>query len=65
MTRRRFIRKLMKSGAVVFSGVYAFARTRSARKAKPRRFSRAFRVARYPGPLKPLGNIDVQSKWSG
>ena len=31
----------------------------------PRRFLRAKPMAKYPGPLKPLGNITSQSKWSG
>ncbi|OHB75939.1 MAG: hypothetical protein A2Z25_17325 [Planctomycetes bacterium RBG_16_55_9] len=65
VTRRKFIRKLVRSCLVVPAGVYVFARTKPARKSKLRKFVRAFRATGYPGPVKPLGNIDVQSKWSG
>ena len=65
VTRRKFVRKLVKSCSVIFVGIGALIRSLSARKPKRRTFLRAFRVAEYPGPVKALGHIDTHSKWSG
>jgi hypothetical protein len=60
MTRRKFIRKLIKAGSPIVVGVLWLAK-----KTSPRKFVRAFRVKKYPGPLKPLQDISKQGKWSG
>ncbi len=60
MTRRKFIRKLIKAGSAIAVGVLWLAK-----KTSPRKFVRAFRVEKYPGSLKPLRDISKQSKWSG
>ncbi len=60
MTRRKFIRKLIKTGsAIVVGASWLISR------ASPRKFIWAARVKKYPGPLKPLGDISKQGKWSG
>lgn len=59
MTRRKFFQKLIKASFVVAVGALC-----RAGKAAPRKFVRAVRVKKYPGPLKPLRNICEQSKWS-
>ncbi len=60
MTRRKFIRKLMKAGSVIaVSASWLISR------ASPRKFIWAVRVKKYPGSLKPLRDISEQSKWSG
>jgi len=60
MTRRKFIRKLMGAGsAIVVSASWLIT------KASPRKFIRAVRLKKYPGSIKPLGDISKQSKWSG
>ena len=60
MTRRKFIRKLIKAGSAIVVGTWWLAR-----KADPRKFVRAVKLNKYPGSLKPLQNIHKQSKWSG
>jgi hypothetical protein len=60
MTRRKFIRKLIKAGSAIVVGISWLAKNTS-----PRKFVRAFRVEKYPGPLKPLQDISKQGKWSG
>ena len=60
MTRRKFIRKLIKASSVIVVGVLWLAKN-----ATQRKFVRAFRVKKYPGSLKPLRDISEQSKWSG
>ncbi len=60
MTRRKFIRKLIKAGSAIIAGGWWLAK-----KATPRKFVRAARLKKYPGSLKPLGDIHKQSKWSG
>jgi hypothetical protein len=60
MTRRKFIRKLIKASSVIVVGISWLAKN-----ATPRKFVRAFRVKKYPGSLKPLRDISEQSKWSG
>ena len=59
MTRRKFIDKFIKTGLAIAAGVWWRA------KATSRKFVRALRPDRYPGPLKPLKDIDKQGKWSG
>ena len=58
MTRRKFIQVLAKAGAGIVAGVLWIARA-------PRRFLRALPVKKYPGFLKPLGDIHRPGKWSG
>ena len=60
MTRRKFIRKLIKAGSPIIVGVLWLAKNTT-----PRKFVRAIRVKKYPGPLKPLRDISKQGKWSG
>jgi len=60
MTRRKFIRKLIETGSAI-----AFISAWLISKVSPRKFIRAVRVKKYPGHLKPLGDIFGQSKWSG
>jgi len=60
MTRRKFIQKVIEALSAVIIGTCWLAK-----KASPRRFVRALRVKKYPGSLKPLDNIEKQSKWSG
>jgi len=60
MTRRKFIRKLIKAGSVI-----AFGASWLISKASPRKFIWAVRVKKYPGHLKPLRDISKQGKWSG
>ena len=60
MTRRKFIQELIKGGAAIIVGVCWIAK-----KASPRRFVWASRLKKYPGSLKPLQDVNKQSKWSG
>ncbi len=60
MTRRKFTQKLITAATVVIGGASWIAN-----KASPRKFVRALRIKKYPGSLKPLGDISQQSKWSG
>ncbi len=60
MTRRKFIQELLKVGAAVIVGVSWLAE-----KTSPRRFVRALGLKKYPGVVRPLRNINEQSKWSG
>ncbi len=60
MTRRKFIHQLIKAGSAVALGFSWLGRNVS-----PRKFIRAYQAKKYPGPLKPLGKIFKQSKWSG
>jgi len=73
MTRRKFVRKLIKVCSVVIAGTSALAVTgrrlwnnsRITKKVKSRKCLRAIGVRGYPGPLKPLQDICEQGKWSG
>ena len=58
MTRRKFIQVLAKTGTAIVAGVLWIA-------SAPRRFVRALPVKKYPGSLKPLGDICGPGKWSG
>jgi len=60
MTRRKFIKKLIKACSPIIAGACWLAR-----KAAPRRFLRAVRLKKYPGSLRPLGDIGKQGRWSG
>jgi len=60
MTRRKFIRKLITAGSAI-----AVSASWLVSKATPRRFLWAVREKKYPGSLKPLGDISKQGKWSG
>ena len=60
MTRRKFIQKLVKAGSAVIVGAWWLAK-----KAAPRKFMWAVKLKKYPGSLRPLGDIGKQSKWSG
>ena len=60
MTRREFIQSLIGIAAAAVVGIEWLAK-----KAVPRKFVQAGRVEKYPGSLKPLGDIHKQSKWSG
>jgi len=60
MTRRKFIRRLIKAGSAIVVGISWLAKNTT-----PRKFVRAIRVKKYPGHLKPLQDISKQGKWSG
>jgi hypothetical protein len=67
MTRRKFIKKFITAGTVIIAGASWLVR-----KTVPppsgvlrSKFVRALRVKKYPGSLKPLGDVSQQSKWSG
>jgi hypothetical protein len=60
MTRRKFIRKLIITGSAIVAGASWFIN-----KAAPRKFIRAVRFKKYPGSVKPMGDISKPSKWSG
>jgi hypothetical protein len=60
MTRRKFIQKLIVAGSAIVAGASWFID-----KATPRKFIRAVRLKKYPGPIKPMENILKQGKWSG
>ena len=60
MTRRKFIRKLIGVGSTIVMGASWLVT-----KTSPRRFIRAVRLKKYPGRIRPLGDISKQSQWSG
>jgi hypothetical protein len=60
MTRRKFILKLAGTGLTIVAGALCFIK-----KAAPRKFIRAVRFKKYPGLVRPLGDISKQGKWSG
>ena len=60
MTRRKFIKKLIKTGLTILVGISWLAKNTT-----PRKFVRAMRIKKYPGRLKPLKDISKQCKWSG
>jgi hypothetical protein len=62
MTRRKFIRRLIKTCTVIAAGALALGRKGAV---KPLKFVRAFHVKGYPGPVKPMQKILKQGKWSG
>lgn len=60
MTRRNFLQVF--SGAVSTGLGFLWW---MAKKAVPRKFTRAARCKNYPGPVKSPGDIENVSKWSG
>jgi hypothetical protein len=60
MTRRKFIGYVVKIPLAIAIGAWFIAE-----KVIPCRFTRAVRFGKYPGHLKPLSDINTQSKWSG
>lgn len=60
MTRRKFIKKLLKVGSAIFVGTSWVVR-----KAVPRKVVRAARLEKYPGSIKSLRDICKQNNWSG
>jgi len=60
MTRREFIQKAIEIAAAIAAGAFWLAEKTGLKK-----FVRAEKLKNYPGTLKPLSNIDSQSKWSG
>jgi hypothetical protein len=60
MTRRKFIRKIIVAGSTIVAGASWFMD-----KATPRKFIRAVRFKKYPGPVIPMEKILKQGKWSG
>jgi hypothetical protein len=60
MTRRDFLQKLIITGSAVAAGCLALAKMDL-----PKRFIWAKPLSKYPGRLKPLGDIASQSRWSG
>jgi hypothetical protein len=60
MTRRFFFQKLITAGSMIAVGAWWLVKN-----ASPRKFIRAVRQKKYPGPVKPLGDISKQGKWSG
>jgi len=60
MTRRKFVKKVIKAGSAIILGAWWLAK-----KAAPRKFVWAVKTKKYPGSLKPLQDVSKQSKWSG
>ncbi len=60
MTRRSFLQKILAAGSTVLAAGWALAKN-----VVPQRFLLAKPLAKYPGRLKEIGNINTQSKWSG
>ncbi|MBN2594090.1 MAG: hypothetical protein JXA81_11325 [Sedimentisphaerales bacterium] len=60
MTRRKFIRKLIVAGSAIVAGASWFIN-----KTTPRKFIRAVKFKKYPGLIRPMGDISKQGKWSG
>ena len=60
MTRRKFILKLMGAGSSIVAGASWFIN-----KTAPRKFIRAVKFKKYPGLIKPMGDVSKQGKWSG
>lgn len=59
MTRRQFLRKVVKAGSAIFVGTWWLVRT------APRKFVRAVRLNKYPGSVKALPKILNSSNWRG
>jgi len=60
MTRRKFVQRLLKAGSAILLGVVWLGK-----KVAPRKFVWAAGLKNYPGPLRPLGDVNKQGKWSG
>jgi hypothetical protein len=60
MTRRKFFQQLFGAAIAITLGAKWLIK-----KTVPRRFVKALRINKYPGSLRPLGDVDTQSKWNG
>jgi len=60
MTRRGFIKDLLKALSSVFVGVWFYTK-----KAVPRRFTSAFRLKKYPGPIKKMRRVGPGRRLGG
>jgi hypothetical protein len=60
MNRREFLEKALFAGSAVLAFGLSIAKA-----VVPHKFLRAKPVTKYPGQLKPLDDINTQSKWSG
>jgi hypothetical protein len=60
MNRREFLEKALVAGSAVLAFGLSVAKA-----VVPCRFLRAKPISKYPGRLKPLNDINLQSKWSG
>jgi len=60
MTRRTFLHRMAGAISVIGGGL-----CRMGHKVLPRRVVRAERWDKYPGAILPMGDIRIQSKWSG
>lgn len=60
MTRRKFIRRLLKVGLAILVGTSWLIK-----KAVPRKFVWAIQLEKYPGHLRPLRDISKENNWSG
>ena len=60
MTRRKFFHHLFGAAIAITVGTKWLVK-----KAVPRRFIKALRINKYPGALRPMGDVRTQSKWNG
>lgn len=60
MKRRTFLQKMIVAGSTALAGCIVLIKG-----ILPKRFVWAKPMAKYPGRLKAVENIDTQSKWSG
>lgn len=60
MTRRQFIMQIAGAASVICVGWH-----RTGQMPLPRRIVHAARPVKYPGTVVPMGDLRIQSKWSG
>jgi hypothetical protein len=60
MTRRNFLQAIWAALSAGLGGIWLLAK-----KAVPRRFTRAVKCKKYPGPVKKSHDTDKIAKWSG
>lgn len=60
MTRRKFLSRVGVAVSAICGGLCWMGR-----RALPRRVVRADRLEKYPGAIVPMGDIEIESKWSG
>ena len=60
MTRRKFFHQLLGTVMVITFGAKWLIE-----KTVPRRFMKALKINKYPGSLRPLGDVRTQGKWNG
>jgi hypothetical protein len=60
MTRRNFLQAIWAALSAGLGSIWLLAK-----KAVPRRFTRAVKAKNYPGPVKKSPHIDKMAKWSG